>query len=122
MTTISLTFELLGNDLAYLHKLCLEPLFSGIVCVQQALPYTYPSALLDVLLRASLMLITHMHDGSSLASVRLRAKETIEVLLDLSCNPPHCSLLTWSVFALIALTLHAANRAGHVQQLNSALT
>lgn len=90
--------------------------------MQQALPNTYAGALLDVLLCASLMLITHMHDGSSLASVRLRAEETIEVLLYLSCNPPHCSLLTWSVLALISLALHAANRARHVQQLNSAQT
>jgi len=84
--------------------------------VQQALSYTDAGALFDVLLCASLMLITHVHDGSSLATVCLFAEETIEVLLDLSCNPPHSSLLAWSVLALISLALHTVNGAGCVQQ------
>lgn len=103
-------------------QLCLKPLFCRVVSVKQTITNTDTGTLFNILLRAGLMLVAHVHDCSSFTSIGFQTEEAIEVLLDLSCDPSHRPLLTRTVLATVSFPLHAADRAWNTLLLILAFT
>ena len=93
-------YVLAGLVLAFLnHDLTFQPLFLTALCVEQALTHTDSRITLYVLLGASLMFISHVHDSSGFTAVHFIAEEAAELLMDLTSRPSDSPLLTGTILA-----------------------
>lgn len=82
----------------------LEPFFFAVICEEEHFADGDARAPLDVLLRARLVLVAHVHDGGRFTPIRFRAEETIEVLLNQGGNTAHRPLLPRPILTSDPLT------------------
>lgn len=81
--------------------------------VQQALAHADSTLPLDVLLRARLVFVAHVHDRGGLTPVDLRAEETVEVLLNLCGDAANSALLARAILTVRVSFLELRGGGGH---------
>ena len=85
------------------HNLAAEPLLLAALSIQKTLTHANARITLNVLLRASLVLVAHMHDGSGFTTVHFVTEETAEFLVDLAGRASDRPLLSGTVLAWYAI-------------------
>ena len=78
----------------------LQPFFGLLVSEEKAVSDAYARGSFDILLSASVVFVSHMHNRSSFTTIGLLTEYTNEVFLDFSGYPTDCTLLPRTVFSI----------------------
>jgi len=97
--------------------LLLQPLLGLLVSEEKTISDTNACCALNVLLSAGLVFVSHVHNRCGLASVRLLAENTFEVLLNFGRHSSNSSLLPRTVLSIAcSFTFHETRDLGHLNR------